>query len=180
MKNKLFLSAIAVVTAFVGGYWYYSPYLALRDIRDAVQRKNVDAFNKRIDYPKVRESLKGQISVMMAGNAAFPNDGLAVIGTMFGMALVNQTVDALVRPESVMHAMKIGEINLNQPSARPGAQAVPDKKPVEWTLERKNIDKIIAYRHESGGAIGKDFSVVFERQGFADWKLTEIRMDKIL
>jgi hypothetical protein len=33
MKTKLILASIAVASAAVGGYWYYSPYLALNDMR---------------------------------------------------------------------------------------------------------------------------------------------------
>jgi hypothetical protein len=96
------------------------------------------------------------------------------------MAFVNPMVDALVRPEAVMHVMQNGEIKSAQSSVRSGTQAMSDKKPVEWMLERKNFDKIIIYRHDPGLAVSKDFVVVLERNGFADWKLTEIRIDKIL
>lgn len=180
MQAKSFLSPIAVVTIFVGGYWYYSPYLALNDIRDAAQRKDADAFNERVDYPKVRESLKSQIAAMIAMEATSSNDRFAVFGAMLGMALVNPMVDAIVRPDAVMHAMQSGVIKLAQSSTHQDAQTTPNKRPVEWMLERKNIDKVIAYRHESSSDVGKGFAVIFERQGFADWKLTEIRMDKIL
>ena len=180
MKNKLFLFAIIVLGAFVGGYWYCSPYLALKNIRDAAQRKDADAFNEWVDYPRVRESLKGQISAMMVEKAASSGEGFAAFGAILGMVLVNQTVDSLVRPESVMRAMQSGEMKQDQASAHPGTQAVPGKKPVEWTLERKNVDKIVAHRHESGRGVVKGFAVVFERQGFADWKLTEIRIGEFL
>lgn len=180
MKNKSLLFVVVVIIAFLGGYWYYSPYLALKKIQDAAQRKDADAFSEWIDYPKVRESLKGQIAAVMAKEAASSYDGLAVFGTMLGMALVNPMVDALVRPESVMHAMQSGEMKQAQASAHLGTQAVPGKKPVEWTLERKNVDKIVAHRREPDRGVGKGFAVVFERQGFADWKLTEILIGEVL
>ncbi len=180
MKNKLFISSFIVFVSFFGGYWYYSPYLALKNFSDAVQSMDSDKFNERVNYPKVRESLKGQIIAVMAKEAAASNDGLTVFGTKLGMVLINPMLDALVRPESVMHAMKIGEMKIGQSSARPDTQAVPGKKPVKWALERKNVDKIVAHRYEPSGDVGKGFAVVFERQGFADWKLTEIRIGEIL
>lgn len=170
---------VVMVMAFVGGYWYYSPYLVMKSLRDAAQRKDADAFNERVDYPKVREGLKGQIAAMMAEEAASSNDGFAAFGAMLGMFLANQMVDALVRPESVMRAMQSGEMRPDQSSAHPDTQAASDKKPVEWTLERKTVDKVVAYRYEPGREVGKDFSVVLERNGFSDWKLTEIRINKV-
>ena len=54
-------------------------------------------------------------------------------------------------------------------------QAAPKK--MEWTLDRKSANKVIAYSQESGQAVpNKDFGLVFERSGFADWKLTGIRI----
>ena len=180
MKTKPILAAIAVASAAVGGYWYYSPYLVLKDMREAAQRKDADAFNERVDYPKLRESMKGQMSALMAENAAAsPNNGFAAFGAMLGMALVNQMVEALVRPEVVMRAMQSGDMKQGSESPHAsGTQSETDKKPVEWTLERKNVDKIIAYRQEPGQAVDKDFGILFERNGFTDWKLTEIRLAK--
>lgn len=179
MKTKPLLAAIAVAAASVGGYWYYSPYLVLKDMREAAQRKDADAFNERVDYPKVRESMKGQMSAVMAEHAAASsNNGFAAFGAMLGMALVNQMVEALVRPEVVMRAMQSGEMKQEPSSTHPGKQNEADK-PVEWALERKNVDKILAYRQEPGKEVDKDVGLVFERNGFADWKLTEIRLGKL-
>jgi hypothetical protein len=96
------------------------------------------------------------------------------------MALVNQMVETLVRPEVVMRAMQGGHMRQEVESHRaPGARIATEGKPVEWALERRNVDKVIAYRQEQGQAADKDFSLVFERSGFADWKLTEIRLGKL-
>jgi hypothetical protein len=180
MKTKPILAAVAVASASVGGYWYYSPYLVLNDMREAAQRKDADAFNERVDYPRLRESMKGQMSAVMAESAAASsNNGFAAFGAMLGMALVNQMVEALVRPESVMRAMQSGDMEQGSASTHPGTQSEANKKPVEWSLERKNVDKIIAYRQVSGKEVDKDVGLVFERNGFADWKLTEIRLGKL-
>ena len=176
MKTKPLLAAIVVATASVGGYWYYSPYLVLKSMREAAQRKDADAFNERVDYPKVRENLKGQMSAMMAEKAGGSENGFAAFGAMLGMALANQMVEALVRPEVVMRAMQSGEMKQKSAPTNQNAQTESGQKPVEWALERKNLNKVIAYRQEPGKQTDKDVGMVFERNGFADWKLTEIRL----
>lgn len=85
-------------------------------------------------------------------------------------------LEALVRPEVVMRAMQSGEMKQEPAAANQNTQTESDKKSVEWTLERKSVNKVIAYRQEPGKDADKDFGVVFERNGFADWKLTEFRM----
>ncbi len=180
-KRSLFISSIATaLVVSTASYWYYSPYLALKNIRDAALRKDADAFNERVDYPKVRESLKGQIAAIMFDKATSSDKGYPPFGPILGKAFVNPMIDALVRPEAVMYVMQHGEIKSAQSSVRSDTQAMPEKQSVEWTLERKTADKIIVNRNNSGLEVGKDISMVFERNGFADWKLTEIRIDKIL
>ena len=66
MKLKTIAGVLALTTAVVGGYWYYSPHLALKSMQAAAQQKDADKFNQHVDYPKLRESFKGQMSAIMA------------------------------------------------------------------------------------------------------------------
>ena len=101
MKSKLITGVVAVAIA-VGGYWYFSPYLALKSMRDAAAAKDADAFNDKVDYPKLRESLKGQMSAAMTKEMdKAKGNGFAALGTMLGAAMVNQMVEAFVRPGDV-------------------------------------------------------------------------------
>jgi len=50
----------------VGAYWYWSPFLAMHQLRTAAREGDTDSFNDRVNYPRLRESLKGQFSAMMA------------------------------------------------------------------------------------------------------------------
>ena len=114
MKQKLLAISAAVLITAVGSYWYFSPYLALNHMRAAIKDRDDDAFNDYVDYPKLRESLKGEMSVRMAdvmekarsGNS-FEQAG-AALGSMLGMAVMDHMVDALMRPEMVMRAMERG------------------------------------------------------------------------
>jgi hypothetical protein len=96
MKNKSILAALVLAVAGIGGYWYFSPYLTMKSMRSAAQTADADAFNDKVDYPKVRESLKGQMTAMMAEKLGPTDNGFAAFGAMLGMALVNKVVDAMV------------------------------------------------------------------------------------
>ena len=174
MKLKTIAGVLALTTAVVGGYWYYSPHLALKSMQAAAQQKDADKFNQHVDYPKLRESFKGQMSAIMAEQLGKSGgSGAEALGTMLGAAMVNQFVDALVRPELVMKAMQSGEFSPK--SASKGAPSSEDKKP-SWTFERKGTNKLIAYATDPDSADkSNSLGVVFERYGFADWKLTEVR-----
>jgi hypothetical protein len=197
ITTKAVVSAGALVVAAIAGYWYWSPYLAIRQMQTAANENDADAFNKRVDYSKLRESLKGQFSAMLTeqlGTAQGSGNDFAkagtAFGTMLGLAMVNTMVDALVRPETVMRAMHKGQMSpkgvpptegSTSPAVNQGAPAATtpnDEKP-GWSYERKGADKLIAYANDPSkpeATAADKFGVVLQRTGFADWKLTEIRL----
>lgn len=174
---KKLLSACVLALAAVGAYWYFSPYLVLWDMAAAAKAKDADAFNEKVDYPRVRESLKGQFSAQMAKKIGEPSSNpFSALGTMIGMAMVGPMVDALVRPEMVMQMMKEGKVKTNKPASEP-AQGAGDSEP-QWVIERRGVDRVIATPQKgAASAAADDLSFVFERSGFATWKVTEIRIN---
>ena len=108
VNTKSLGAAIVLSIAVVGGYWYYSPYLAIKSMHAAAQKKDAETFNDYVDYPKLRESFKGQFSALVAqkiGQSDSTN-GLAVMGAALGLAMANQMIEAMVRPETMMRVMQ--------------------------------------------------------------------------
>ena len=98
-------------------------------MQSAAQEKDADTFTERVDYPKLRESLKGQLSAVMGEQMAKTQDAgnpFAALGSMLGLALVDRFVDAMVRPETVMRAMQEGQM---APKAKPEGEAAASSKP---------------------------------------------------
>lgn len=177
--NKRILAAAFVAVSALGIYWYFSPYLAMRSIQEAAQKKDAEAFNARVDYVKVRENLKGQMSAMVTEQLGQSKSGAESFGTMLGLALMNQMVEAFVRPEVVMRAMRDGELKPGQVKSPPSPteQNTADSYKIDWSFERPGLDKIIASGRRADQSEKAPIpGFVFERSGFADWKLTEIRL----
>jgi len=137
MKNhrRLIATALAVIVLLAGAaYWYLSPFLAVRQLQTAAQAGDADTFNAHVDYPRLRASLKDQLSVLLSqklGAAKDAGNPMAALGNAIGASLVNQFVDALVRPETVMTAMQNGMLGQRQaePPPPPPAQPVPGSAP---------------------------------------------------
>ncbi|UJW79450.1 DUF2939 domain-containing protein [Hydrogenophaga sp. SL48] len=177
-SNKAALAAIAVAAAGIGAYWHYSPYLVMKSLRAAAEARNADAFNEKVDYPKLRESLKGQMAAMVAdkiGTGASTGNQFEAMGSAMALALINPLIDAMVRPELVMKAMSNGELSLKPGRAETRQPGEPKQEP-KWDVERVSMNKVIAYAQDAKDSGAAKFGVVFERSGFADWKLTELRM----
>jgi hypothetical protein len=178
-RTKATVVTLALVIAGAGAYWHYSPYLAIKQMHAAAEQKDADTFNAYVNYPKVRESLKGQLAAMMTeklGSSGDSSSGMEGLGAAMGLAFINPMIDALVSPEMVMRSMQQGEFK-PLPSAAEGSTstAEPAKEP-KWEFDRVGANKLIAYAVDLESKDGTQVSVVFERNGFADWRLTEMRL----
>ena len=96
MKSKLARIGWVVALLAMAAFWWWSPALALYQIRQAARAGDANAFNARVDYPKLRESFKAQLSGTLtrklssdAGSSAIAKAGSA-LGTMLGLTMVNR------------------------------------------------------------------------------------------
>jgi hypothetical protein len=174
--GKATLVAVLLGILAIGAYWYWSPFLALREMQAAAKAKDANTFNMHVDYPRVRDSLKGQLSALMTAemvNRSGSKNAFEALGAMLGMAMVDKMVDAMVRPEVVMRGMENGKFGV-RPSSEAGAGATA--KDTTWVFVRQGADKLIAFPEGPSGANEDKVGIVFERSGFANWKVTELRM----
>lgn len=188
MNSRVLKVGIVGIVLVLAAYWYWSPLVAIHQMRSAAQAGDADAFNDHVDYPKLRESLKGQFSVALTSRLASQPQSEnevakagAALGAMLGMAMVDKMVDAFVRPETVMRAMQEGKLmpkenSTPRPAPRTSAEA---SEKVTWQSERKGVDKYIVFASRPGEAEDERVGLVLERSGFATWKLTEIRLPSL-
>lgn len=174
-----------VVACAVGAYWYWSPFVSIKSMHAAAVKKDAESFNKFVDYPKVRESMKAQagarISSALGTSAPSSEMGRAgvAMGAMLGMSLVDRMIDAMVRPEMVMYAMTEAKLKAPEPptASREAEVATKSEKSVKWSFDRQGLDRLVAYAAEDADMpMAARASFVFDRYGFSDWKLVEIRL----
>lgn len=185
-KTVAVVAAVAFAVAGVA-YWYWSPLIALHELQTAAQARDSDAFNRHVDYAKLRDSLKSQLGAKVAdamGDGSAGGNAGAALGTMLGMAIADKMIEVLVRPEVVMMAMSDGVLSeaaghaTGAVGAGAGAGEGEPKRPaVQWTLDHEGVDRVVAYASIPGkGAAGGATGFVFDRDGFAGWKLTGVRL----
>ncbi|MEC5163354.1 MULTISPECIES: DUF2939 domain-containing protein [unclassified Janthinobacterium] len=185
--NIVAASALATIVA-VAAYWYWSPLLAVRQLQSAVRSRDAVAFSEHVDYPKVRQSIKGQFSALFQNemersggvDRALGANG-ADFGARLGALMVDRFVDAVVQPESMMLAMRSGQFapSNRQRSAGASAPAATPKEKFIWKYERRGLNNVVVHAADpdAADAAGRGIlGLVFQRSGFADWKLTEVRM----
>ncbi|MFC5549505.1 DUF2939 domain-containing protein [Massilia aerilata] len=174
--QKRILAVLAIlVAAGVAAYWYWSPWLAMRELRDAAVAADAARFNEHVDFPRVRASLKSQFSARMQRDPADAGNNL---GSLLAGVLVDKLIDTAVRPETIMFAMREGKFKIGNGhgSAPEDGQDTGEARKTVWRTERQGLNTILFHGEREGGARGDAMALVMQRQGFADWKLTDIRL----
>ncbi|HEY2254939.1 MAG TPA: DUF2939 domain-containing protein [Variovorax sp.] len=193
-KRHAAAGGLVALLLALAAYWYWSPFLAVRELQKAAQAGDAVAFNAHVDYPKLRESLKLQLSGLLSqrlGAAPESSNPVAALGGLIGQRLITPMVDALVRPETVMAAMQNGRLGPPAaappaaPAPAPGDPAPPGAAPpgqtqkARWIIDRQGVDRMTAYVVDAARPDEPDserLGLVFERSGFVDWKLTGVRL----
>jgi hypothetical protein len=174
LQKRLFSALVVLVLAGVAAYWYWSPYLAVHQLREAAVAADAERFNEHVDFPRLRESLKSQFAARLSkdqGEQAGNHFGRLLAGV-----LVDKLIDTAVRPESVMFAMREGKFKIGKHGAQEGGQDTSEREKVVWTTERHGVDTIIFHAEDEGSARAERMALVMQREGFADWKLIDIRL----
>jgi hypothetical protein len=159
--RKFILAAMAFIAA-AAGWWYLSPYWTLHQMQSAARRGDAKQLSQYIDYPAVREDLKGEIrrAILKRAATAKQNDGSAALGSAFALALIDPLVDAVITPQALEAAFaRSKQIEKNRKA--PKLPEVPSH-PV---IERHGLDRFTVR--------GKDHSkgsLLFARSGFG-WRL---------
>jgi hypothetical protein len=178
LQQKLLAAAATAIAAGVAAYWYWSPYLAVRELREAAMNADAVRFNEHVDFPRVRDSLKAQFAGRIDGADGRAAGGL---GGLLANVLVGTMIDAAVRPETIMFAMREGRFKIERQGQREddGQTGPAEREQPVWRTERQGLNTVLfhAQRHGSDGSGGRDsMALVMQRDGFADWKLTDIRL----
>lgn len=173
--QKRILSALAAVLLAGGAaYWYWSPYLAMRELRDAAVAADAGRFNERVDFPRVRESLKSQFSARLDQDKANGGNNL---GSLLAGVLIDKLIDTAVRPETIMFAMREGKFKIGSGESAEAGQDTAERRKTVWRTERQGADTILFHAEGEGSGARKDtMALVMQRRGFAEWKLTDIRL----
>jgi hypothetical protein len=145
-------------------------------LREAAMNADAMRFNEHVDFPRVRDSLKAQFAGRIDGADGHAAGGL---GGLLANALVGTVIDAAVRPETIMFAMREGRFKIERNGRRDDeTQTEPaERKQPVWRTERQGFDTVLFHAQRDGVDSGRDgMALVMQRHGFADWKLTDIRL----
>ena len=173
-SSKVFAGVVVAAALGVAAYWHFSPYHAMSQMKAAARAQDGETFNSYVDYPKLRENLKAQMTNVALSQIGGSSESNAAMQGVIVSAFIGPLVDTLVQPEVVMKAIGKGEFDPEGEGAEDGDSS--ENEPI-WTVERDGFHKVLAHASDPREPGVTQFTVVFERSGFATWRLTEFQMN---
>jgi hypothetical protein len=175
MRRKSLLVIGALTLLMVAGGWYWaSPLYSMGQLKDAAVSGDAEELEERIDFPKVRESVKSQMRAAMAQELTRPemkDNPFGALGAMMAMGMVDGLVEGMVTPEGMAAMIEQGKMRRPDKMAKAGAAS--ENEPVEWNIERGGLDSFTATPVGTAGETAP--SITFERHGLG-WKLADIKI----
>lgn len=173
---KITLAVVGVLLAL--GYYLASPLLAVASLRKAAQAGNAEAITEQVDFPSVKESLKGQFNDILSKEMAQkPEDPFGKIGAAFASALIGPMVDAYITPENMALVIKGEKMDLKPGFDKdPAPDAPPPSDPMIHTRYETKDRFVVDLLSVANDGAQKTMGLVFRREGFFGWKLSSLRL----
>ncbi len=194
---------LVVIVVLAGlAFSYASPYIALDRLKRAADARDAETVNQYVDFPALRESLKQQVTGLLARRLDTGGHGnpLAALGAMIGVALMGPLVDAYATPDGVA-ALLNGMPPRGEPGERPpvppaasdtpnpSAGAAPQSgpstgvpapvpqppQPPQTTAGYRSLNEfVVTYQHGVGDT---RYSAILHREGLFSWKLAAVDLN---
>ncbi|MPM40814.1 hypothetical protein SDC9_87462 [bioreactor metagenome] len=184
MKNQknMFVAVVGAALLGAAALVYASPYMALNSIKKALDARDAEAFSEYVDFPVLRENLKGKLMASIskkmpaapdsASSNPFSNFGQAIGGMVVGAA-----VDSMVSPAGVMTLMGTGQFGPHMPKtdkpqdADDTSTAQKSQEDRSFSVDYQGFNKVRVYRKSD-----PDAAFIFRREGIMGWKLINVDM----
>jgi hypothetical protein len=170
-KKASLLTAAALAGAL---YLAASPFLAVRSLQTAIEQRDSEALEDRIDFPALRENLKEQLNAFMIARATEEQGGSPLGALAVGLAsrFADGMVDSFVTPAGLAQAMS-GEKMATRASGPGGAAERADGELFrDARYSYHSLDRFSVWLPNASGG---ETRLVLKRRGLS-WKLTNIAL----
>ena len=113
MFKKMFSYSAIAASVVTGCYAFASPWLALRDLKQAFEDQDTRKIEKLVDFPELREDIKVTAKAAMMKSAAIELEGnpFAAMGIMMANAIVDPIIDQVISPAGLQLFFSAGEMS---------------------------------------------------------------------
>lgn len=171
------IALVLVVLLALAGWLAAGPYLAINGIRGALERQDMAALSRHVDFPALRVNMKAHVNdyLVRQADGIVPKGLLGQLGMRVADGLSDTAVDALLTPVGIAallqgHSMVMRAQGRTVDGDTYGKPVAYDPfRDVEHRFE--SHDRFTATVRD---AAGDPMVFVFARQGLR-WKLVDVR-----
>lgn len=169
---KKVIIGCAILAAILFGTWYYaSPAYALEELRDAAMSGDAAELDKRVDFVRLRTSMKTQMREKIEPQLAVEDDPVRKMGMELGFKTIDGIVETYFTPEAAAAAFK--------ESAQQGQGPLYESlDPDAFIINREGLNQFRLIPAKNGEADEELATMIFERDGF-EWRLVEFDMSHL-
>ncbi|MEJ2107688.1 MAG: DUF2939 domain-containing protein [Acidiferrobacteraceae bacterium] len=169
MKKVVWIAGVILV--LLAGYVAAGPYLTVSAIKTGVIEQDSKKLSENIDFPKLRQNLKGQLNAAMMKNisAEEKDNPFAVLAAGLAMKMADAIVDSYVTPSGLALMMEGKE----PPKEQGTETAAPPKKDELFRNARYSYDSINQFSIWVPDDKGQETRFVLQRDGLS-WKLVNL------
>ena len=174
-KPAILLGAAILIVAL----YTASPFLAIYDLKKALEKGDAESLRERIDFPEIRQSLKEQMRASFMQGLAKDEQSNALatgLAMAFGPALIDGLIDSIVTPSGISNLIWNAKFPSPKKNGEPLKETEPDSK-----SEHRHFEYSSAWFSgpTSFRVVSKDKDLVlrFHLRDFK-WKLYDIELPK--
>jgi hypothetical protein len=172
------------ITALAAGWYLLSPFSAVAGCRNAIVELNAERASECIDFPVLRENLKSELPALMAKqmqqDPEMRDNPFSSLGMALIVPMISAMIDAYVTPAGLRTAFEMAKSSQagGAASAENEGEVAAANRSAQLSdslqkssLGYKGLDK---FQVTGTSNDGSKVTLIFDRQGFAGWKLASI------
>ena len=182
MNSRLLKVGVPLLIAVLAVWLFFTPHLAFRGMRAAVEARDPEKLSAYINYPVLKENLKASLNAKLLGQAQKqPSDNpFSNLGIAMASLFIGPMVDAFVTPQAMAEMMK-GEKPrlLKSPGTADGASSGAGEKSPErpkTSMGYEDFNRFVITVSPANQTEAEPLGLVFLREGLVTWNLSAIRL----
>lgn len=163
--RKIFL-LLSLAALIFGGWYFASPWLAMKGIVDAAEARDSAALEERIDFERLRTETSTRLQSEIA-EATQDGGLLGQIGGAIAGQLADGVVDTALTPRGITNLVTAGAVTV---------PLVPERfrgQELQWDVARTGLSAFDAVSTWEDGSSGPVLN--FERDGIG-WQLVGVEL----
>ena len=181
--KKLFLLPVMLGVLALGVWFYFTPHLALKSMKDAAETKNGEKFVEHVNFPRLQEALKARLNSTLSERASKEGqtNPLSGLSAALFAKMVDPLVEKLVTPDNLIAAFKgnAPALPIGRPQNKDSGQGKSGEEATGKDSSQDVSMSYVSFNRFSVSVMNKGskdapVTLLLQREGIGSWRLVDI------